>query len=234
MYLALDSSKIVQTLEALERRIQARFPGSGLGGVCGELTTTARKAAAAAADLARPYVWLRGASIALLVGGAAAQLLMARSLHVKAETFSVIDVAQGLEAAVNLLLLMSAAIWFLLTLEERIKRGKALGELHKLRSIAHVIDMHQLTKDPTIVLGAAPATDASPKRVMSEFELARYLDYCSEMLALTGKLAALYAAQARDPAVISAVNEIEQLCTDLGRKIWQKIMIISQLNEART
>ena len=35
---------------------------------------------------------------------------------------------------------------------------------------------------------------------MSEFELMRYLDYCSEMLSLTGKLAALYMQNMRDPS----------------------------------
>ena len=56
----------------------------------------------------------------------------------------------------------------------------------------------------------------------------RYLDYCSEMLSLTGKLAALYMQNMRDPIVIESVNEIEDLTTSLSRKIWQKIMILNQ------
>jgi hypothetical protein len=63
---------------------------------------------------------------------------------------------------------------------------------------------------------------------MSEFELIRYLDYCSEMLSLTGKLAALYMQNMRDPVIIDAVTEIEELTTNLSRKIWQKIMILQQ------
>ncbi|MET0336210.1 MAG: hypothetical protein ABW063_00460, partial [Caulobacter sp.] len=58
--------------------------------------------------------------------------------------------------------------------------------------------------------------------------LMRYLDYCSEMLSLTGKLAALYMQNMRDPVIIEAVNEIEDLTTSLSRKIWQKIMILNQ------
>src|SRR5258707_503135 len=84
-----------------------------------------------------------------------------------------------------------------------------------VRSFAHVVDMHQLTKDPTVVLGTPTAS--SPVRRMSEFELSRYLDYCAEMLALIAKLAALYAARMQDPAVITAVNEVEELTSDLGR-----------------
>jgi hypothetical protein len=66
---------------------------------------------------------------------------------------------------------------------------------------------------------------------MSRFELTRYLEYCSEMLALIGKLAALYAEGARDAVLIEAVNDVETLAGNLGRKIWQKITIIEQLDE---
>ena len=72
------------------------------------------------------------------------------------------------------------------------------------------------------------------RALMSEFELSRYLDYCSEMLALIAKLAALYAARTQDETIIEAVNDLEDLTSNLGRKIWQKIMIISQLDERRT
>ena len=61
---------------------------------------------------------------------------------------------------------------------------------------------------------------------MTPFELTRYLDYCSEMLSLTGKLAAVYAQNLPDPVVIDAVYDIESLTTDLSQKIWQKITIL--------
>jgi hypothetical protein len=57
--------------------------------------------------------------------------------------------------------------------------------------------------------------------------LGRYLDYCSEMLSLVGKLAALYVQKFDDPVALAAVNEVEDLTTGLSRKIWQKIMIIN-------
>ena len=129
----------------------------------------------------------------------------------------------------NLLLLFGGAIWFLLSVETRWKRGEVLAALHELRSMAHVVDMHQLTKDPTTLLSAPTAS--SPKREMNEFQLTRYLEYCAEMLALIGKLAALYAERVRDGVVVDAVNDIENLTTSLGRKIWQKITILSSLEE---
>jgi poly-beta-hydroxyalkanoate depolymerase len=65
---------------------------------------------------------------------------------------------------------------------------------------------------------------------MSAYELTRYLDYCSEMLSLAGKVAALYAQNFPDAVVLAAVNEVETLTTGLSRKIWQKIMILNKLD----
>jgi len=56
--------------------------------------------------------------------------------------------------------------------------------------------------------------------------LSRYLDYCSEMLSLTGKIAALYVQTYDDGVALAAVNEVEGLTTGLSRKIWQKLMIL--------
>jgi hypothetical protein len=63
----------------------------------------------------------------------------------------------------------------------------------------HVIDMHQLTKDPSMGVSVAGNTPSSPARTLSRFEITRYLDYCSEMLSLTSKVAVLYAQVFPDP-----------------------------------
>ena len=88
-----------------------------------------------------------------------------------------------------------------------------MGAQHELRSIIYVIVMHQLTKDP--VMFGAKRTKASPDHKLSPFELVRYLDYCSEMLSLSGKLAVLYAQDFNHPNVIEAASDIEQLPTNL-------------------
>ena len=61
---------------------------------------------------------------------------------------------------------------------------------------------------------------------MTSFELNRYLDYCSELLSLTGKIAALYIQESRDSVILSAVTDIENLTNDLNRQIWQKLIIL--------
>ena len=103
-------------------------------------------------------------------------------------------------------LFFAIAIFFLFSLETRIKRRRALAAVHELRSIAHIIDMHQLTKDPERVLGKWDRTKHSPKQVMTPFQLNRYLDYCSEMLSLTGKVAALYVQHFDDGVAVAAAR----------------------------
>ena len=127
----------------------------------------------------------------------------------------------------NEIVIIGALFFFLFTLEKRVKRKRALSAIHELRSIAHVIDMHQLTKDPDRVISTKyTATEDSPKFTMDLFQLRRYLDYCSEMLSLTGKLAAVYVQNFDDDVALAAVNEVETVTTGLSQKIWQKIMIL--------
>jgi len=218
-YLALDAAEIVGTIERLGGRIEERFPGSGLGRVCSQLLEIARNARERAVWIAKPILPLRIASAALAVVIIAGLSLMVIQLRPPPGQFELGPFIQVLEAGINDVVLVGAAIFFLVTLESRIKRRRALRALRELRSIAHIIDMHQLTKDPE---GTNPAE--------SEFtapELARYLDYCSEMLSLTGKIAALYVQDFEDGVAVQAVNEIEDLTTGLSRKIWQKLTIVA-------
>ena len=57
-------------------------------------------------------------------------------------------------------------------------------------------------------------------------QLHHYLDYCSEMLSLTAKTAALCAEHSSDPVVLSTVSTLETLTTELSNKIWQKISLL--------
>ena len=229
-YQQLSADHIIATLEKLHARILARFPESGLARVCSELIETGRASVAEAAELARPNYFWRGAAAALVIAGLVAQIAAFRFLHLERIEGSAPELLQGLEAAVSLLILFGSAVWFVLTLEERIKRQRVLDALHRLRSLAHVIDMHQLTKDPTELRRTNNVTPSSPKRDMSPFELNRYLDYCSEMLSLVSKLASIHAQHFPDGTVVSAINELEALTTGLSRKIWQKIMILQALS----
>jgi hypothetical protein len=145
---------------------------------------------------------------------------------------SVADYLQGFDAAVNELVLLGVAIGFLVSFETRIKRRLALGALHRLRSLAHVVDMHQLTKDPQHLFGHVPDTPSSPTRALSPAELGRYLDYCSELVSLVSKIAALHVNRFNDSVTLSAVGDVEVLCGTLSQRIWQKLIILDVAQQA--
>jgi len=228
MYRALNPDYIIQTIGQLHDRIQERFPGSGLSKVAAELQQISDEAVARAEWISKPLLPLRigiGGLVALL---AAVILVALANLNITKLWESFADFVQAVEAGINDIVFFGIAIFFLVTLEARIKRKRALKAIHELRALAHIIDMHQLTKDPEAILRGGPATQSSPKRTMTTFEMSRYLDYCSEMLSLIGKVAALYVQRFDDPVALSAVDEIEELTTGLSRKVWQKIMLITQ------
>ncbi len=227
-YSELRPGPICSTITTLVRRIQERFPGSGLGRVADELLRVAEENQRVAGQLQHP-LWQVRAFTALAVAMLIALVLWAvlELMQMAAGRIGgVAELLQATDAATNQLILLSLAVLFLTSLETRIKRRTALRMLHRLRSIAHVVDMHQLTKDPEHVLRPVATTASSPVRTLTHAQLARYLDYCSELLALTSKLAALHAQHLHDPVVLDAVNDIETLTSDLSRKIWQKITIL--------
>jgi hypothetical protein len=225
-YRTLDVEAILETLRRLERRINERFPSSGLLSICQELVSLAEDVQQRANAIAAPNVALRATVYVIISAGVVGLSIIAFAIKFRIGSAELLSVFQGVDAAVNIVVLLGAALFFLISLETRLKRNHSLRDLHIFRSIAHVIDMHQLTKDPSSILSIGSATASSPERAMSSFEITRYLDYCSEMLSLTSKLAALYAQNLPDPVVIDAVNEIESLTTNLSQKIWQKITIL--------
>lgn len=222
----LDASRIVDTIARLERRISERFPNSGLALVCHELRELAGGTQQHIEGLTGPIWPLR----ALAVIGVAAIVLIAGWLLVIAwrglfEARGSVELVQGSESAANQVLLLAMAVFFLVSLETRVKRHRALAALHRLRSVLHIVDMHQLTKDPELTVAAAP-TASSPARPHTPFELGRYLDYCSELFSLASKVSALYGQSFRDPVVLAAVSDIETLGASMSNKVWQKIVVL--------
>ena len=226
-YRALDPEKVIDTIRVLHQRICERFPGAGLVGVCAELLTLARENSSRAERISSSNMPLRVAIFMLLALGAVGLVWIALLFRmVPAGADNVYSVLQGIEAGANLVVLIGAAVFFLTRIEERLKRSGALKALNELRSIVHVIDMHQLTKDPSTTVSIAGKTPSSPARMLSRAEVTRYLDYCSEMLSLTSKVAVLFAQGFPEPTVTEAVSDIERIAAGLSQKIWQKINIL--------
>lgn len=225
-YRYLQPEKVVDTVDTLSRRIRERFPDSGLHRVASELYCISQEAADRARRIRRPNVALRLGALALVGLIAAVVWRLVHFVRLNEAVFQLENFIQTFEAALGSIVFIGAAIVFLFSLELRIKRARALDAVRELRSLAHIIDMHQLTKDPERVTGRGPPTASSPKRTMTPFELGRYLDYCSELLSLVSKTGAIYVQEFPDPTAIEAVDRLTNLTTDLSRNIWQKIMIL--------
>ena len=226
----LQPRLIVETIGKLNQRIKERFPDSGLNRVCGQLSVIAKNMEDRAEWIGKPVIWIRYVTwafcIIIFVCSIVPFFYFQSDLDKQLDLESVVTL---MEAGLNDIVLIGAAIFFLLSVEVRYKRARALKALHELRSIAHVIDMHQLTKDPHRISQKTqyPKTGESPELGLTLFELRRYLDYCSEMLSLTGKVAAVYAQEFEDGVALAAASELETLTTGLSRKIWQKISILN-------
>lgn len=230
-YRQLSAEDTLATLQTLRNRISERFDHSSLAGVAGELCEIANESQKKINWIERPHIGLRAAILVvvllslLLIGFGVNELATDHD-----NAFGLSEAVGMLESVINEVIVVGAALLFLFSLEVRVKRTRALQVLHDLRAMAHVIDMHQLTKDPSQILNAKAApTKSSPQRILTPFQLTRYLDYCSEMLSLIGKIAALYAQSLPDAVVVAAVNDIETLTNGLSRKIWQKIVMVDDV-----
>ena len=218
-YTQLDEAQIIRTIEELRDRIAARFPQAGLLRVCEQFLGVAKEVSECEKYLRRPN-WTMRALAGVAIGGLTVLLVAIAMVALKTSTeMSAGDVIQTIEAAVNDVVFFGIAVFFMVSIETRVKRRRALVVLHELRSLAHIVDMHQLTKDPALL---------TPEGEMSPADLGRYLDFCSDILALISKVAALLVQHFGDSVVLSAVNEIETLTTGLSRKVWQKITILER------
>jgi hypothetical protein len=224
-YRQLDESKIIATLTALRDRIDNQFPDSGLGRVADEMIAVGSEVADCSDYLNAPN-WPIRIFAGLLITAMIVVLYLASppiDLPEGAHKFSGV---QSIAAVLNIVAVVSVAVLFLLRLETNLKRRRAHGVLHELRSLAHVVDMHQLSKDPAGRRLPEPEITESPKGAMSPPSLGRYLDYCTDLLSLTGKLSALLVQRFKDQEVMSEVNEIEALTSALSGRIWQKIQLL--------
>jgi hypothetical protein len=222
----LKKEKLLETAERLSQRIGERFPNSGLSRVAAEVVQVTKEALVRAERIRRPNLWLRAGLVLLGVIAVAgiAQYVLTQwegPLTLNA-LFQFLDKTKGGAAY------LAAVALFLVTLEFRLKRRRALQAIHELRAMAHIIDMHQLAKDPDL-LGAPGGPLLASGRVMSADDMGHYLHYSTELLALVSKIGQLYVQGFADATVLAAVDQFENLATGLSSKIWQKIMILERI-----
>ena len=232
MFQRLHADKLIATSLSVARKVKARFPESGLSQVAAEVLQVAEASQSTTDELKRPIWPLRIINVVLSLGIAGllgyVLLLVGPSIRVH----SLEDFIQVLEPALGSIVFIGAFILFVWGLETRWKRDKALDRLHELRSLAHVIDMHQLTKDPSS-LACNPTLQTEDAQLLTGAELHDYLDYCSELLSIIGKIGALYAQDLHESGTLEAADRVESLTVGLSRKIWQKMLVLETNLTAR-
>jgi hypothetical protein len=226
-YERLDADAVLATARRLGDRIAARFPDRNLGKVAGQLVAVASDVERAAARSV-PIRVLRIAGLVLitvLLAGSVVSLVAAL-FELARSGGSALAWLSALETIINDIVYVGVAVVFVWLLPAHLERRRILGELHRLRSLAHVIDMHQLTKDPERFAEAFQPTPQTVDVGLSPIQMAAYLDYCSELLSLVAKTAAVYAERSTDPAVLATISDIENLTNGMARKIWQKLSLV--------
>lgn len=223
----LQPERIVMTLELLAERIESRFPHRGLTRVARETRLAAGEAVGLAKTIQQPIIPLRVMSGVLIT--AMVVIVGKLALNLRINPTGGWEMLEGIDSAISATVYLGVAVVFLITLESRLKRRRSLRALQELRALAHVIDMHQLSKDPEWSLHRESSPLDDEQNHLEPYLLGRYLDYCVDLLALIGKVAALYAQNNADGVVLQAVEEVENLTATLATKIWQKIMVLDQI-----
>ena len=219
----VDSIKIKKTINKLEWRILERFPNSNLLIISKNLSLLLEETNNNIAENNKPNYIVR---IILTLIVATSIILFVKIIsftNFEEEIDSLNSVTALSDSLFNVIFLLSAGLLSLFSIENKIKRKKIIKTINKLRSFLHVVDMHQLTKDPIVNDNNHIQTMNSPIRTLTNYELKRYLDYSSEMISLVSKISTLFAQHFQDEVIISKVNEIESLSSALTQKIWLKI-----------
>ncbi|WP_193213047.1 hypothetical protein [Luteolibacter marinus] len=227
-YRALDPEKLVGAASRLALKIEAIFPDSGLARLSREVACLTRETVVRLTFIQRPNWPLRIGVAVLVVIAVLGPLLFSAMLQFRETIGSLGDFLEATDAGMQMLLLLGGSILFLVSLESRMRRNRALEAIAEFRSMAHLVDMHQINKDPGIDL-RPPPEGIDRRTVRSDAQLEVYLDHASDLLSLIGKLAAYYGQHLRDRVVLDAVNEIETLTTGLSAKLWQKILLVHEL-----
>lgn len=226
-YREIDPTKLIHTVSRMAERVEEQFPSSGLSAVANEVAAVAEGTVARVAEIKKPRIGLRiavGVMVLLVLSG---PLLFSFVLSFSEEVTNLGDFLEATDAGLHMLLVLAGGIFFLVGMENRMRRNQALDAIAEFRSLAHLVDLHQINKDPGLDSLKPPEDDK--RTVRSDEALASYLDFSGDLLSIVGKLAAYYAQNLSDRVVLDAVNEIETLTSSLSNKLWLKILVLREM-----
>jgi hypothetical protein len=221
----LDSREVIETAKNLADDINARFAGSQLASLSHDLALLANATEERGRQAHRPFLVIRTLS-ALAIGLVLLGLwYLASHIHAKWGLSTVNDVMGAVNTGFNLLVLLAGALWFLATLEVRIKRKKALGFIEELREFVHVVDITQLHHTPEFY-ALAKGTGGDTGRVALDES---YLFHSTQMLGVISNLAQLYTRGATGDSVLRAASEVQMLALATASKHLAKAEAVGRM-----
>jgi hypothetical protein len=206
----LDPARIIKTAENLAQRVKDSLPGSGLADLAVELAGIAHATNEHARQIRRPIYAIRAASWLAVSASLLGLWYLVTHIRTRWDFMTISELFAG----TNLLILLAGALWFLINIEERVKRKKALAFIGELREFIHVIDVTQLYHTPELYK-ANPAASRTPLNHT-------YFLFCTEMLAVISNLAPLYARGVSGDSIWRATSEVEMLANAIAVKLVSK------------
>ncbi|MEE2828989.1 MAG: hypothetical protein VX498_07365, partial [Myxococcota bacterium] len=142
-YFRLEGSEILSTASTLRRRVEERFPDSGLSAVASEIEQVARVTHSRIEDMSRPFWPLRLLSVSLLgltLLSLACGLVLGIDWGRIGGQVSFSEFIEVLEPTLGSSVFIGAFWVFSWSLENRWKQKRVLRALNELRSLIHVVD----------------------------------------------------------------------------------------------
>jgi hypothetical protein len=213
----LDPSRIIETAENLARRVSERLPESNLAVLAVEVAGIARVTDERSRRASMPIYIIRAACLIATIVALLGLLLLVRHIGTRWEFSTITDVFESADAGVNILFVLAGGLWFLITLEARVKRKQALAFIGELLEFVQLIDVTQLYHTPEFY-----ASKDSVGGTPSRFDDNTYLLFCTEMLAVIGNLALLYTRGNMDDSVWRAASDVVMLANAIEDRLLSK------------
>jgi hypothetical protein len=213
----LDPSRIVETAENLARRVSEKLPESNLAGLAVELAGIARVTDERTHRASTPIYVIRVACVLATVVSLLGLFFLVRHIHTRWEFGTITEVFESADAGVNILIVLAGGLWFLITLEARVRRKQALAFIGELLEFVQLIDVTQLYHTPEFYTSEHSAGGTAPR-----FDDNTYLLFCTEMLAVIANLAPLYTRANMDDSVWRAASDVVMLANTIEGRLLSK------------
>lgn len=216
MQTKLRAEDIQEMLEKQKVQLYKDFPTSTLNNTCESMLTISREINRTIKEVNKRNYIVTGLLCILSVLIFSSITYTWKKLNITFTEINVSDFVQMFDASFSFLILLGSGALFLISYQSKARKKKLTRAISKLTGLAHVIEAHQLSKDPH----SHPFQD--------DEQLIKYLGHCSDLLALTSKIGFLYVQAFDDPETQAVESGLENLISGISRKVWQKIMIIQK------